>query len=88
MLCTLLHPLLLLLPASFAPALLSLGLGLAYQCVLSLVGGADYILLGPQGDGSRSSLVSANREGLCSIAGYLCVYLACVQLGRWLLRPG
>lgn len=87
-LSTLLHPLLLLLPASCAPVLLSLGLALAYQCVLSLFGGTDYVMLGPQGDGSRNSLVSANREGLCSIAGYLAVYLACIQLGRWLMRPG
>ena len=44
------------------------------------------MLLGPSGDGSRTGLLSANREGVVSSVGYLAVYMAGIQLGRWLFR--
>ncbi|BES89617.1 GPI anchor biosynthetic process [Nesidiocoris tenuis] len=36
-------------------------------------------------DAPRSDLLSANREGIVSIPGYLSLYLASVGLGKWLV---
>lgn len=85
MLCTAVVPLIRLIPG-YPYALLSLSLATLYQCVLSLGGGREYILLGPQGDGSRPTLLSANREGVFSCAGYLAIYMGSIELGRWLFK--
>ena len=45
------------------------------------------MLFGSHGDGSRIGLISANREGLVSCAGYFVIYAGWIQIGKWLLRP-
>lgn len=57
-----------------------------HQLFLSVAGGTQYVLLGPSGDGSRMGLLSANREGVVSCIGYLVVYMASIELGRWLFK--
>lgn len=85
LLCTLLHPLISLLP--FLPyALCSVLLASLHQLSLSQGGGTGYVLLGPSGDGSRLGLLSANREGVVSCVGYLAVYTGSIELGKFLFR--
>ena len=45
------------------------------------------MIMGPDGDGSRAGLLSANREGVVSCVGYLAVYMGSIELGRWLFHP-
>lgn len=52
-----------------------------YQYALSVIGLKNYIMYG-----LRLTLISANREGLLSTAGYLAIYLLAVELGRFLFR--
>ena len=84
-LCTALTPLLTLLPllphASCAVLLATL-----HQLYLTLAGGTHYVILGPSGDGSRVGLLSANREGVVSCVGYLVMYMAGIELGKWLFQ--
>eukprot|EP01133_Synstelium_polycarpum_P011571 gene11571-13504_t len=47
-----------------------------YQVILSKFGLAEYILEAP-----RVSLISANKEGIASLAGYLSIYLIGTKLG-------
>lgn len=58
-----------------------------YQLLLQWGGLESYVMLGPNGDGSRVGVVSANREGIISCVGYLAIYTGWIQLGKWLLRP-
>lgn len=69
-----------------AAALMGCVVVLAYQYALSVVGLNDYVMYGPHGDGSRSNVIHANREGLLSCVGYLAIYLFSVELGRFLFR--
>ncbi|GAM21194.1 hypothetical protein SAMD00019534_043690, partial [Acytostelium subglobosum LB1] len=48
----------------------------AYQILLSQFGLSDYILNHP-----RDSLIAANKEGICSLAGYLSLHLIGTKLG-------
>ena len=57
-----------------------------HQVFLSCASGTSYVLLGPSGDGSRLGLLSANREGVVSCVGYLAVYMAGIELGKWLFQ--
>ncbi|XP_062509263.1 phosphatidylinositol-glycan biosynthesis class W protein-like isoform X2 [Corticium candelabrum] len=57
-----------------------------YQYGLSVCGLKDYLLFGFHGNGSRSNVVDANREGLLSCVGYLAIYLFSVELGRVVFR--
>lgn len=61
-------------------------IALLYQYLLSSAGLRAFILYGSHGNGSRRGVVDANREGLCSCAGYLALYLIGVQLGRFLFQ--
>jgi len=61
-------------------------IALLYQYLLSSAGLRAFILYGSHGNGSRQGVVDANREGLCSCAGYLALYLIGVQLGRFLFQ--
>ena len=63
-----------------------ISIALLYQYLLSIAGLRAFILYGTRGDGSRHGFVDANREGLCSCAGYLALYLIGVQLGKFLLQ--
>lgn len=58
-----------------------------YQFLLQQYGLESYVLLGPDGDGSRVGLISANREGIVSCVGYLAIYTGWVQIGKWLFKP-
>eukprot|EP00741_Cyanophora_paradoxa_P023422 tig00021582_g22626.t1 len=58
------------------------GLAAGYQYTLSRAGLEAYVL-----DAPRVDLLSANREGLFSTAGYLAIYLAAVRLGYELMKP-
>ncbi|KAF4526721.1 hypothetical protein B566_EDAN015753 [Ephemera danica] len=48
--------------------------------VLLVSGVADWVL----GDTPRDNIFSANREGLCSLLGYITLYHCSVTLGNWL----
>jgi phosphatidylinositol glycan class W len=85
-LCTAILPLLSFLPPLFPYATSSLLLAFLHQLFLSLAGGTEYVLLGPSRDGSRTGLLSANREGVVSSVGYLAVYMAGIQLGQWIFK--
>ena len=61
-------------------------IALLYQYLLSSVGLREFVLNGRHGNGSREGFVDANREGLCSCAGYLALYLIGVQLGMFLFQ--
>lgn len=57
-----------------------------YQYVLSCTSLESFVLHGRDGNNSRDAFVDANREGLCSCAGYLGLYLIGVQLGKFLFQ--
>ena len=67
--------------------ILSLLLAAGYQSQLTSNGVGDFVLYGDDGQGSREGFMNANREGLVSCIGYLVIYLAGVQLGRFLFLP-
>ena len=65
---------------------LSVVVALGYQYFLSVCGGRELITMGPNGDGSRSTLFSANREGVISCIGYLVIYMGSIEIGQWLFQ--
>ena len=67
--------------------ILALILAAGYQMQLTNQGLGEFVLYGDDGQGSREGLLNANREGLVSCIGYLVIYLAGVQLGRFLFLP-
>ncbi|NXN88356.1 PIGW protein, partial [Bombycilla garrulus] len=66
--------------------LAAVALAVLYQLLLSTTSLQAFILHGSDGRGSRLGFLDANREGLLSLCGYLAIYLASVQVGRWLLQ--
>lgn len=58
-------------------------LAAAYETALRLGGLQEYVLRAP-----RDSLLSANREGLCSTAGFFALHLAATQAGAFVRRRG
>lgn len=73
----LLHPLMLHFPIAF----LGLAVALVQQSLLS-AGLGQYILNAP-----RTTLISANKEGIVSITGYLAIHLFGVSVGTLILPP-
>lgn len=71
-----LHPFMIYLPVS----LLGVIVAVAHQISLSSMGLMDYVLHAP-----RTSLVSANKEGLVSVTGYLALHLLGLSTGTILL---
>lgn len=61
-------------------AALSILLGVIYQVVLESTELKAYILVAP-----RTDLISMNREGICSFAGYLAIFLAGQDAGMYML---
>ncbi|KAJ7187178.1 GWT1-domain-containing protein [Mycena filopes] len=76
----LMHPLLRVLPAS----LIGLGVGVAQQLALSPVGLdlKGYVKTAP-----RVGLISANKEGVVSLGGYLAIHLLGLAAGTLVLPP-
>lgn len=66
----------------FPPAILSLALLFVYELALKL--GLEAWILS---DYPRNSLLSANREGIFSLFGYLALYYGATQLGNYLKKP-
>ena len=63
------------------------GIGLLYQRFLTAGGLSLYLENGSDGIGGRQGgIVDANREGIYSCLGYLAIYFAGVQLGRYCFR--
>ena len=85
LLCSILHPLLMCLPYGFGVA--AVALATLYQFLLQQAGLEAFVLLGPNGDGSRIGLLSANREGVVSCVGYFVIYVGWIEIGRWLFKP-
>lgn len=63
--------------------LVSIIVGVGYQWCLQY-GLQDYILHGWDGQGSRTGLFDANREGIFSSFGYVVLYFAGIQLGCYI----
>ncbi|KAG6851347.1 hypothetical protein H0H93_005745 [Arthromyces matolae] len=73
-----LHPIIKYLPV----ALLGILVAATYQLTLSFVGLHDFVLYAP-----RIGIVSANKEGLVSLAGYLAIHLLGLSAGTIVLPP-
>ena len=69
-----------------SPLVTALLIGVSYQFLLSGAGLRDYLVFGPNGDYSRPTLFSANREGIISCLGYLSLYYGGMQMGKFLFR--
>ena len=78
-----LQPLVQCIPFKYKYGVTSLLVAVVYQFLLSC-GLRDYILYGPGGSYSRDTLIAANREGLFSCAGYLSIYYAGMEMGRYI----
>ncbi|KAJ7641759.1 GWT1-domain-containing protein [Roridomyces roridus] len=74
----LLHPLIRTVPAS----MLGLGVGAFQQIALSLLGLKRYVQTAP-----RVDLISANKEGIASLIGYLSIHLLGLAMGTLVLPP-
>ncbi|KAF8187713.1 GPI-anchored wall transfer protein 1 [Pholiota molesta] len=73
-----LHPLIRILPVSAVGFLV----GLVQQIALSRFHLRDYVFTAP-----RSSLISANKEGLVSLTGYLAIQILGLSVGTMVLPP-
>ncbi|KAK7680315.1 hypothetical protein QCA50_016555 [Cerrena zonata] len=74
----LLHPFIVYLPIS----LLGVIVAISHQIALSSGGLASYVFNAP-----RSTLISANKEGLVSLIGYLAIHLLGLSTGTLVLPP-
>ena len=55
--------------------------------LLSYFGLTNYVINGPRGDGSRDTLIDANREGVVSSLGYIALYFLGMELGKYIFKP-
>lgn len=74
----LLHPIMIYLPVSLLGVLIAVG----QQSALSHFGLESYILFAP-----RTSIISANKEGIVSLSGYLAIHLLGLSAGTLVLPP-
>ncbi|EDR10435.1 uncharacterized protein LACBIDRAFT_152132, partial [Laccaria bicolor S238N-H82] len=74
----LLHPMMIYLPVSLLGVLIAVG----QQSALSHFGLESYILTAP-----RTSIISANKEGIVSLSGYLAIHLLGLSAGTLVLPP-
>ncbi|KAF5310303.1 hypothetical protein D9611_012038 [Ephemerocybe angulata] len=74
----LLHPLIIHLPIS----MIGISVAVAQQAALSQYGLKEYVLNAP-----RTTLISANKEGLVSLPGYLAIHLLGLSAGTLILPP-
>lgn len=75
---TVLHPLIL----RFSITLLGIAVGTVHQLLLSYANLQDYVLHAP-----RNSWISANKEGIVSLTGYLSIHLLGLSIGTLILPP-
>ncbi|EIN14635.1 hypothetical protein PUNSTDRAFT_49357 [Punctularia strigosozonata HHB-11173 SS5] len=68
--------------ARFSITSLGVLVATAHQTTLSYLGGSHYILEAP-----RIGIISANKEGILSLPGYLSIHLLGLSLGTILLPP-
>ncbi|KAL7723325.1 hypothetical protein ACLKA6_013528 [Drosophila palustris] len=61
---------------------LALAVLITHQLGLSVGGISAYVM---DDDLARNSFLSANREGLLSLPGFVCIYLMSIYLSRWLV---
>ncbi|GJP32704.1 hypothetical protein CLOM_g17305 [Closterium sp. NIES-68] len=54
---------------------------IGYQAWLTCMGGSEWVL---SDDREATSLISLNKEGICSTVGYLCLYLISLHFGTFL----
>lgn len=54
--------------------------------LLSYFGLTDYVINGSHGDGSRDTLIDANREGVVSSLGYTALYFLGMELGKYIFK--
>jgi len=47
----------------------------------------DYVINGSHGNGSRDTLIDANREGIVSSLGYIALYFLGMEIGRYIFKP-
>ncbi|KAG9308307.1 GWT1-domain-containing protein [Chiua virens] len=73
-----LHPIIKYMPIS----LLGLWIGVLHQLALSFLGLESFLLHAP-----RSNIISANKEGLISLLGYLSLHVMGLSLGTIILPP-
>ncbi|KZP17007.1 GWT1-domain-containing protein [Athelia psychrophila] len=73
-----LHPLIARMPVAFLGSLVAV----AHQMALSLWGLEGYVLNAP-----RVGLISANKEGIVSLTGYLAIHILGLSTGTLLLPP-
>jgi len=64
-------------------ALMGVLLAVVHQAVLSLGGVEEYVM----SSAGRTTLVSANREGLASLPGYATIYVLGLSAGTYILPP-
>ena len=57
-----------------------------HQLSLSHLGLTEYVINGSHGDGSRDTLIDANREGIVSSLGYIALYFLGMEIGRYIFR--
>ncbi|PWN39040.1 hypothetical protein IE81DRAFT_369404 [Ceraceosorus guamensis] len=62
-------------------SVIGMGIGVAYEILLRLTSLQSYALA----PGPRTSLFSANKEGVVSLAGYLALYLIGLDVGHYVL---
>jgi len=75
---TVLHPIILRVPISLVGVLLAI----SHQTALSFFGLESFVLHAP-----RTDLISANKEGLVSLTGYLSIHLLGLSAGTLILPP-
>ncbi|XP_052412994.1 phosphatidylinositol-glycan biosynthesis class W protein [Carassius gibelio] len=62
--------------------LLALLIGGSYQVVLETTGLKSFLIYNTE----RTGFLQANREGIFSVVGYIAIYMAGVQVGRYLMQ--
>ncbi|XP_012556495.2 phosphatidylinositol-glycan biosynthesis class W protein [Hydra vulgaris] len=66
--------------------MISFGIIIIYQTMLSSFGLASIIQSGFNGDNQRVSFIDANREGICSTLGYISIYFFGIFFGKQLIK--
>jgi phosphatidylinositol glycan class W len=69
--------------------LLAIIFGVGYQYALGEFGLEQWIIANDDDNYRQSlSLIAANREGICSLFGYLSIYFASIEIGIFMTTTG